>query len=72
MLSCQVAILLIADNSSQKLARELEKDPPLVDIYCYLTDGKMPQRKLILPLAEFKMKDDVLYRLHLRDRSCYQ
>lgn len=71
MLSCQVASLVIADISYQKLAREQEKDPPLVDI-SYLTDGKMPQRKLILPLAEFEMKDDVLYRLHLRDRSCYQ
>jgi len=65
LLSRQVASLVIADNSSQKLAMEQEKDPQLADIRRYLKDGKVPRKKLPLPVAEFELKDDVVYRLCL-------
>jgi len=73
MLSRQVARLVIADGSPENIAKEQEKDPQLSDLRYYLKDGKVPKKKLPLSLAEFELKDGVIYRLrHLPDRICYQ
>lgn len=72
MLYCQVASLIIGNNSPQKLAREQEIYPHLIDIRCCLKDSKVPQRKLSLPLAEFELKGDIHRLQHLPDLMFYQ
>jgi len=73
LLSRQVAKLTITDLSPEKLAAEQDADPLLNDVRKYLVDGTLPRKKLPLPLCEFELKDNVVYRLkHFPDRICYQ
>lgn len=73
LLSRQVAKLTITDLSPERLAAEQEADPLLSDVRKYLVEGTLPKKKLPLPLCEFELKDNVVYRLkHFPDRICYQ
>jgi hypothetical protein len=73
LLSRQVAKLTITDLSPERLAAEQEADPLLSDVRKYLVEGTLPKKKLPLPLCEFELKDNVVYRLkHFPDRICSQ
>jgi len=65
--------LTITELSPENLAEEQKADPQLAEIYIYLQGGNVPTKKLPLPLADFELKEGVLYRLkHLPDRVTYQ
>ena len=69
----QSAKTSITDLSSEHLASEQAKDPKLADLRKYLFDGTIPQKKWPLTLAEFEVKEGVVYRLKpLGDRTLYQ
>jgi len=73
LLSRQVAKLTITELSPESLAEEQKADPQLAEICSYLEGGNLPTKKLPLPLADFELKEGVLYRLkNLPDRIVYQ
>lgn len=69
----QGAKTAITDLSSEHLASEQEKDPKLAELRKYLLDGTIPKKKWPLTLAEFEVKEGVVYRLRpLDDQTLHQ